>query len=329
MCLNPIILKNGLCVPCGKCEICLSNRRNEWSIRLAIHLENCDRMPMFITLTYDVAHLPLTADGEPTLKRADVSKFLKAYKRKYYLRNEDFQYFGCGETGDLFGRPHYHLLFFGDFQLYDAFFVDSELAKNRIRSCWPHGHVHVGLAGFDGIHYVTKYCLKENINDVPMLAEKPFTIASNGLGNNLLKSMVGIQWKNQLEYLTRHKDKIMRFCPAIESDFSNLSVVLDYLRKYIPSFKVILSDGRIVYCPRSIRKKFIGSFEHFKDSPLWFYYHLNSLYESIKYYNEYAGFDRSHPDPAATYKCLNRLEKIRKRMLEKKYNLKFKQNESI
>ena len=57
-CILPIQLRNGIVVPCGKCEICRSNRRNEWSTRLAIHVASQDIMPLMVTLTYDDVHLP-------------------------------------------------------------------------------------------------------------------------------------------------------------------------------------------------------------------------------------------------------------------------------
>ena len=202
---------SGIVVPCGKCELCLSDRRNEWSIRLAIHLQSCQFMPMMVTLTYDSDHLPLVGleDGLwyrrhwpswldyhrddytnlPTLVRSDVSSFLKSYKRKYGLSNDVFQYFGCGEYGHK-GRAHYHLLFFGDDELYKMFMDNYEDAQRRISEVWNLGFVHLGVAGFDGIHYVTKYCLKEDYNQLDPLQCKPFTIASNGLGNNFLDSYV-------------------------------------------------------------------------------------------------------------------------------------------
>lgn len=45
-----------------------------------------------------------------SLNKRDVQLFLKR------LRNAGFhfQYFGCGEYGDLSARPHYHLLIFSD-----------------------------------------------------------------------------------------------------------------------------------------------------------------------------------------------------------------------
>ena len=88
-------------------------------------------MPLFLTLTYDNEHIPLTEDGVRTVSRSDMSKFLKEYKRRYNLRQEEFQYFGCCEYGDTFGRPHGHLLFFGERDLYDLYMRDSEKAQKR------------------------------------------------------------------------------------------------------------------------------------------------------------------------------------------------------
>lgn len=348
-CLNPVILKNGLAVPCGKCDICRSNNRNEWSIRMAIHLASCDRMPMFITLTYNDDNLPyycnhwkdvnrhmsctkdcfafsLKCGGcYPTLLRDDVSKFLKAYKRKYGLTNEKFQYFGCGEYGENYRRPHYHLLFFGDDELYDSFFQDTELAQSRIAALWPYGFVHVGIAGFDGIHYCTKYCLKDDLEWLPDCVIKPFTIASNGIGMNFLKSDQCKKIKNQLEYCTRNAGEIFRNCPAVdfnEPDTINDAIV--YLESILPRFQVILDDGRKVYLPRAIRRKLIGSFEYFKDSPYWFYNHLKQLYDSLKYYRENAAYDQTHDVNMSMVQLQTRLEKIKKRYLERKYNSKIK-----
>lgn len=323
-CLAPVKLKNGLAVPCGKCALCRSNARNEWSIRLAIHLMNCDRMPMFVTLTYDDKHVPTLENGLPTLQRSDVSSFLKAYKRKYGLTNEKFQYFGCGEYGENFRRPHYHLLLFGDTELYNEFFRDSDAAYKRVGCVWKNGFVHVCVAGYDGIHYVTKYCLKDDIELIPDECVSPFTIASNGLGMNFLNSKLGKRYKSELLYLTKNKDLIMSGCPALDVDCENIKDVIRYLQKYIPRFDVVLDDGRQVFLPRAIRRKLIGSFEHFKDSPLWFYHHLTQLCKSIKYYSDYCDYDNEHDLPMSLVKCLNRVEKIRKRLLEKKYNNKFK-----
>lgn len=349
-CLKPVLLKSGIAVPCGQCDICKSNRRNEWSIRLAIHLNNCDRMPMFITLTYDNDHLPFicmdwkTCKHEhftkldfdecpemeqywnrltPTLVRSDISKFIKAYKRKYKLDNDVFQYFGCGEYGDSIGkhRPHYHLLFFGDNGLYNDFFNDVAIAEDRIKSVWKHGFVHVGVAGYDGIHYVTKYCLKDGLDELHPLAVRPFTIASNGIGNNLINSDYGKKLKSKLDYVTKHKDEIFSKCPDFDFyDRSSLVRAIDYFEGVLPSFRIILDDGRRVFIPRAIRKKLIGSFEYFKDSPFWILNYLRMLLDSYDYYRDFGDYDQSHETNRSFQSLLSRVEKIRKRLNERKYN---------
>lgn len=341
-CLAPLVLKSGVVVPCGKCSLCRSDNRNEWSIRLAIHLASCDTMPLFITLTYDDGHLPEVNQGsgeirhycdwydefharlawnEPTLYRPDISAFLKKYKRKYNLRNEDFQYFGCGEYGGKFGRPHYHLLMFGDKDLYTAFFRDTDEAQKRIMSCWPYGFVHVGVAGYDGIHYVTKYVLKDGIDSLPSSSVRPFTIASNGLGMNFLRSVNGKRLKARLDWLQRNKDKVFAGMPPFSYDSKDdLRNVLSYLERYVPKFDLILDDGRKVFLPRAIRKRLVGSFEHFKDSPLWFYTHIRQLLQSLEYYQAYGQYDVDHDSNHSYQNLLVRVEKIKKRLFENKFN---------
>ena len=324
-CLQPVILKNGLAVPCGKCDICRSNIRNEWSIRLAIHLMQCDRMPLFITLTYDDMNLPWQCDSDipdavfPTLCRDDVSSFLKAYKRKYGLSNVKFQYFGCGEYGENYRRPHYHLLYFGDDELYNDFFLDESVARSRICSVWGKGFVHIGVAGFDGIHYVTKYCLKDDLEWLPECVVKPFTIASKGLGMNFLKTPQADEIRRKLITLHYHQKEIIASLPDF-GDLRTIKQTLEALSKHLPDFRVILDDGRKVFLPRSIRRKLTGSFEHFKDSPLWFAQSLKTLADSLQYYADYGAYDTLHDENMSMTKLRTRLEKIHKRYLENKFN---------
>lgn len=325
MCINPVILKSGIAVPCGRCRICRSDIRNEWSIRIAIELMRHDRMPLFITLTYDNEHLPLAESCNPTLCRADVSKFLKDYKRINSLSNEDFTYFGCGEFGDQFGRPHYHLLFFGDTDLYNLYFMDEESARTHLMKCWKNGFVHVGLAGYDGIHYVTKYCLKEGLHEVPDDVVKPFTIASKNLGSWWLKSKQCDSLRAKLDWLMAHQDELYRMMPHYDlCEPESVEMALSWLRQWIPRFEIILDDGRKVFLPRYFKKKLIGSFEHFKDNPLWLYNHLLQLRDSLDYYRQFAEYDKNHDVNMSMNQVLTRLEKINKRLKEKKYNLKFK-----
>lgn len=269
-------------------------------------------MPLFLTLTYDNEHIPLTEDGVRTVSRSDMSKFLKEYKRRYNLRQEEFQYFGCCEYGDLFARPHGHLLFFGERKLYDFYMRDSEKAQKRVFDVWQKGHVHIGVATYAGIAYVTKYCLKSNPEDYNGKQARPFTIASNGLGMNYLKSVQARQDMAKLHELKWNFPEILENMPTLDFYSKNsIKRCLEYLREFLPSFTCVLDDGTKVFVPRAIRKKMVGTFEHYKDNPLWLYNHLNNLLDSIEYYNLHGEDDRAKHVSAAYEKSMMKIDSIR------------------
>ena len=134
-CENPIILKSGLVVPCGKCLLCLSSRRDEWSRRLQLHTYGYAKPPFFVTLTYDDDHLP-HEDGVVQLRKRDFSLFVKRLKDRLKAYNSDFSVFGCGEYGDLFQRPHGHILIFGCNQLYELFDIGYKCCHDFLLDVW-------------------------------------------------------------------------------------------------------------------------------------------------------------------------------------------------
>lgn len=120
MCLQPKLLyvnnydngytvqpeKAPVLVPCGKCIECVQAYSRSWSLRVMLearqHKENC-----VVTLTYNDEHLP--KDGE--LSKRDVQLFFKRLRK--YLGVKSVRYFYCGEYGDRYSRPHYHVILFG------------------------------------------------------------------------------------------------------------------------------------------------------------------------------------------------------------------------
>lgn len=357
-CIHPIITKSGLVVPCGKCELCRSNRRNEWSIRLGIETKYAKRMPLFITLTYADEFLPMAwkkfkdgasseyevaykryGDIDPdesmrlyveTLYRPDVFRFMREYKRVNELKKDSFHYFGCGEYGDTFGRPHYHLLFFNDEKLQSLFDDDVKSAEDYLQEFWKFGRVHVCQAQYSGIHYVTKYCLKEDIQMLDDLQYKPFTIASKRLGSAFFGSTEGVKLKQRIDYLFDHVDEIYSRVPYLKYDTSFLHSVLYDISHFFPDWITYLDDGRKVILPRFFRKHLLGSFEHFTDNPFWLFDHITKLYESKRYLDEYGDFDDVNKTSYARQSLQAQVEKINTRLINrrrKKPNLK--QNEGI
>lgn len=329
-CLNPVLLNSGLVVGCGKCELCLSRRRDEWSVRLGVEVKFNDKMPLFVTLTYNDKNVPSrwhsdqegvergianSGGGRLTLWRKDVSSFLKALKRKYNLDDETFHYFGCGEYGDSFGRPHYHLLFFGFDFLDEVFENDTEKANKLIADIWQKGFVHICRAGFDGIHYVTKYCLKENFNELADFQVKPFTICSKNLGASWFKSNQCMHYKRKLARLSNLD--IFDIVGYVDMNKDYLRWCLEVLKNYVPDLKVELDDGRILPLPRYFRKRLIGSFQRFSDGPMWVYNWIKLLYETLCFYDEFENCTPQEIEQQQYDHLLSHIERINRRLLSK------------
>lgn len=280
LCDHPIQLKNGLIVPCGKCLLCLSHRRDQWSIRMQLHAQYLDSVPFFGTFTYDDDHLVYGCD-EPTLIKRDFQLFVKRLKDRYNLYNSDFAFFAAGEYGDNFGRPHMHAILFGFPQLKNMYDRGFEFLNDQIRDVWQNGFVYLGPAEVGGIHYTAKYVLKYATDDYNGV-QKPFCTASKGLGSPWLNS----QECKFIRYRITHVPRLTTIPlddVTPESLLSNANDNIKYLKSYLPDFKCTLSDGRRVPLPDYLRYKILGHFENRWDNP----YTVLNMYRSIKRSLEY------------------------------------------
>lgn len=128
--------------PCGKCIPCRINQQRKWQARLQLENLYANHESWFVTLTYDPEHLP---EGGSVVPR-DLTLFLKRVRKAGYR----FRYFACGEYGEVFGRPHYHIVAFGQFP--DA---------RALHRLWGKGRVQVGAVTDGGMAYVAGYTLKK------------------------------------------------------------------------------------------------------------------------------------------------------------------------
>lgn len=131
-CLFPKFRKTaGTVVACGQCVPCLLKKQREKVARVLLedHSRDSAERPLFITLTYDQAHLPLsyvheTVDPDSgeiieelyscptgTLVRTAVPDFMKRLRAR--ARGFKLRAAYAGEYGDDFKRPHYHLILWG------------------------------------------------------------------------------------------------------------------------------------------------------------------------------------------------------------------------
>lgn len=107
----------------------------------------------FVTLTY--------ALNPMTLVRRDMTLFFKKLRHI-----QPFRYYGCGEYGDVTGRPHYHLLLFG-FPCLDRYpwrrsSAGFQLYRSpALEQVWGHGSVEIGDVSLESAAYCARYCMKK------------------------------------------------------------------------------------------------------------------------------------------------------------------------
>lgn len=75
------------------------------------------------------------------------------------------RYYYCGEYGEKFQRPHYHILLFGhDFKDKQLLFINngSRIYKSQeLEQIWGHGFCTIGDVTFESAAYVSRYILKK------------------------------------------------------------------------------------------------------------------------------------------------------------------------
>lgn len=149
-------------LPCGQCYQCRLERSRDWACRCILeaqmHKDNC-----FVTLTYDDAHLP----SDYGLQKMDLTNF---FKRLRYNTGVKLRYFACGEYGDLYSRPHYHICIFGyrpkDLQLIAQNRGVNLYTSQEILKAWQgRGFVSIGDVTFESAAYVARYVMKKVTGD--------------------------------------------------------------------------------------------------------------------------------------------------------------------
>lgn len=163
-------------IPCGKCESCRLTYSKEWMQRCMLE-QRAWKYNEMLTLTYDEEHVPKTqgtdlttgvVDEVNTLRKKDVQDFMKRL-RKYWSThyNEDnIRFFMCGEYGEKYGRPHYHMLMF-NFNVRDKkFYKKSQKGFDMFHSqiiedIWGKGHIELNAISPESCAYVARYVLKK------------------------------------------------------------------------------------------------------------------------------------------------------------------------
>lgn len=192
-CVSPILVKsrNGFVkASCGRCLSCCIARQSSLNFLCDKELQavySSGRGASFLTLTYDDNHVPYVPNTlYMTLRKTDLQKYLKRLRDHVYRSGlPEIKFLACGEMGDQFGRPHYHLVIFG--------LTDYQMSVFN-RKAWKFGLSQVGSLSAGGLRYVLKYITKsrpdieiEKFYD-SIGVEKPFIRHSNCLGRDWIFS---------------------------------------------------------------------------------------------------------------------------------------------
>lgn len=171
-------------LPCGGCIACLRVRARQHAVRCLHEREVHDRA-CFVTLTYDEEHLPYAG----SLVKTHFQDFVRAVRVQF---GSGLRFFGCGEYGARWQRPHYHLILFGVDFFQDRFVCGRRSGEDVYRSpclegLWPMGRSEVGSAGFQSAAYVAGYVSKKLGSSGLEGREPEFLLMS-------LKPGIGVPW---------------------------------------------------------------------------------------------------------------------------------------
>lgn len=173
-----------LLLPCGTCAACLLERARQHAVKVVNEAELHDRS-CFVTLTYDDEHLPYGG----SLVKSDFQKFVKSVRNRF---GSGIRFFGCGEYGTRWQRPHYHVIFFGVDFVEDRYVSGKRAAGEVFRSpslegLWPVGRSEIGTVTFESAGYVARYVAKKLGEKVLDGREPEFLLMS-------LRPGLGVPW---------------------------------------------------------------------------------------------------------------------------------------
>lgn len=163
-------------LPCGKCPACVSRRTSGWAFRL-MQEERNSSSALFITLTYNSNHIPITDNHYLSLSKRDLTLFFKRLRKH---NCEQIKYYAVGEYGENTKRPHYHIILFN-------------CVVDTISKSWELGNVHYGNVTNASVAYNLKYIQKLHKNKMAKGDDRQpeFATMSKRLGKEYItKNMI-------------------------------------------------------------------------------------------------------------------------------------------
>ena len=150
-----------LMLPCSRCIGCRLERSRQWAVRIT-HEASLYEQNSFLTLTFNNESLASQCpDG--SLDRRHMQLFIKRLRQ---VLPQKVRVFYCGEYGEKFSRPHYHMCLFNcDFSddrvLWSIKKGFKYYTSRLLSDVWGFGHAVISDLTFDSAAYVARYCTKK------------------------------------------------------------------------------------------------------------------------------------------------------------------------
>jgi len=215
-CMIPFKLKDAdALVPCGKCHNCKRRLASSWSLRV-VEESKLAHSAVFLTLTYNNDHLPISKLGYQTLVKKDLQDFFKRLRKAHKADHKTLRYFAVGEYGGITKRPHYHIILFNaNYLLVESAWSFQHIehqpkyhnktgrllkSTTKVKTLKEIGYVHYGFdvheeaAGYT-VKYISKTCYigkNQKIDD----RQPNFRLMSKGIGKNYITEKMTAWHKN-------------------------------------------------------------------------------------------------------------------------------------
>lgn len=226
-------------VPCGHCLGCLQQRKLEWSFRLENEARYCGYPCLFVTLTYNNDFLP--SDGN--LHKEDLVRFVRKLRRCSAVH---FKYYGCGEYGERFGRPHFHICLFPQ---------DGVIDWSDVNDAWSlqdkYGNkISYGLCNIKPFipargAYVAKYSMKQFGLDYSGRT-LPFALMSKHLGEKFVSVNKKDFVRNHTLMTQNLSGRRVRLSRYYRDKIFTASEVVDFMNETEQYYSSHYDTGRII-----------------------------------------------------------------------------------
>lgn len=258
---------------CGYCRNCRLKKRRDWIVRN--HFENLINPISYVfCLTY--------SESPIFLNYSHLQDFNK--RLRYYGYN--FRFFSVGEYGELFGRPHFHVSYYGFPKLIDLYCIQYKsngyhiYTSDLMNKIWGYGIVRIQIADGDSsqICYTTLYSTKNqsmSYKRLQALCMDKFQISVQELKDYNEAVANGLKPPN-IDKITPFK----KFLNSVkEKNTFSLSLgwagFQPYLDSYIKDGYQYYIDGYPYHIPTSWLQKYI------RHNALWAQDHLKQLKEDM------------------------------------------------